>query len=101
MPLHFTGCMPLIACEGNVKMLDRWTDNNKKMRVHLQSVKTIVECFPAHDELGTCRTSFAIHNSVGEWMSITDLLHGFLCKARKGLAPEVVVAQGEVGDVRG
>ena len=57
--------------------------------------------FPAHDELGTCRTSFAIHNSVGEWMSITDLLHGFLCKARKGLAPEVVVAQGEVGDVRG
>ena len=30
-------------------------------------------------------------------MSITDLLHGFLCKAWKGLAPEVIVAHGEVG----
>ena len=29
-------------------------------------------------------------------MSVTDLLHGFLCKARKGLAPEVILAQGEV-----
>lgn len=30
-------------------------------------------------------------------MLITDLLHGFFCKARKGLAPEVILAQGEVG----
>ncbi len=30
-------------------------------------------------------------------MSITSLLHGFLCKARKSLTPEVVLAHGEVG----
>ena len=30
-------------------------------------------------------------------MSITDLLHGFLCKARKGLALEVILVNGEVG----